>query len=233
MLLCNVLLCNVFTCMEYVTFADTPSFHEHMITPQQSAGRGYYVIHSGLFMTVYVGVEKNYLFCLSHLVLFKPQNFRSRISMSVWMRPCATTTRAASNLSSRTWSYCYLGFTIYPSFMCVLTAVSSSRFSRWAVLHTYCVVARKFWWAVYHALCILHQCICRKLVSRHTSIKHALDNACTWQLVSCTHWQTYNQLVGQVWSWWSFSSTTRNKTILDVSDSRFFHFPDSVPDREI
>ena len=26
--------------------------------------------------------------------------------------------------------------------------------------------------------------------------------------------QTYNLLAGQVWSWWSFSSTTRNKDIL-------------------
>ena len=29
--------------------------------------------------------------------------------------------------------------------------------------------------------------------------------------------QTYNLLVGQVWSWWSFSSTTKSRRVLDVS----------------
>ena len=40
---------------------------------------------------------------------------------------------------------------------------------------------------------------------------------------SCTpraRWQIYNLLVGQVWSWWSFSSTTKRKEVLDVSDHR-------------
>ena len=33
-------------------------------------------------------------------------------------------------------------------------------------------------------------------------------------------WQIYNLLIGQVWSWWSFSSTTKHKHVLNVSDCR-------------
>ena len=35
---------------------------------------------------------------------------------------------------------------------------------------------------------------------------------------TCTQYQTYNKLAGQVWSWWSFSSTTKDRDVLDVSD---------------
>ena len=34
---------------------------------------------------------------------------------------------------------------------------------------------------------------------------------------TCIDMQTYNALVGQVWSWWSFSSTTKDMDVLDVS----------------
>ena len=33
--------------------------------------------------------------------------------------------------------------------------------------------------------------------------------------------QTYNLLIGKVWSWWSFSSATRDKDVLNVRSSRF------------
>merc|ERR1712159_310009 len=36
----------------------------------------------------------------------------------------------------------------------------------------------------------------------------------TYRGVKLELFKTYNQLVGKVWSWWSFSSATRDKNIL-------------------
>ena len=44
---------------------------------------------------------------------------------------------------------------------------------------------------------------------------------CDCKHTTCMHHvQMYNQLVGEVWSWWSFSSTSKDKNfLLSVSES--------------
>merc|ERR1712032_1411947 len=42
-----------------------------------------------------------------------------------------------------------------------------------------------------------------------------LTHVRTYRGVKLELYETYNQLVGQVWSWWSFSSTTKDKDVLN------------------
>merc|ERR1711939_1160797 len=43
-----------------------------------------------------------------------------------------------------------------------------------------------------------------------------LTHVRTYRGVKLEIFETYNLLIGKVWSWWSFSSTTRDKDVLDT-----------------
>jgi len=43
-----------------------------------------------------------------------------------------------------------------------------------------------------------------------------LTHVHTYRGVKCELYETYNLLARRVWSWWSFSSTTKDKTVLDT-----------------